>query len=333
MQESNEKAKAAGGTSYLSSLGAFALAFGCCVGWGAFVMPGSTFLPIGGPAGAAAGLILGAVAMLILAVNYHYLMGHYPDGGGTYTYTKKCFGYDHGFLCAWFLILTYIAIIWANATALPLIARTVLGSTFQFGFEYEIAGFHIYLGEIMLAEISLLIAALICLRRRLAVRTQILMAGILLVFVVICFAAAYAKSGGTAAYEPPYPSGRSHFGGIFTMFSLAPWAYVGFESISHSAGEAAFSHHGMCHRCGLCGVCISHPYFCFFSSGREQLLGGLHRSARHLSGNLLAAGLFCSEVCAWPRGNRLFEPRGARRHFHRADRQLYRPQPPSCRTV
>ena len=25
------------------------------------------------------------------------------------------------------------------------------------------------------------------------------------------------------------------------MFSLAPWAYVGFESISHSAGEAAFS--------------------------------------------------------------------------------------------
>lgn len=241
MQESNEKAKAAGGTSYLSSPGAFALAFGCCVGWGAFVMPGSTFLPIGGPAGAAAGLILGAAAMLILAVNYHYLMGHYPDGGGTYTYTKKCFGYDHGFLCAWFLILTYIAIIWANATALPLIARTVLGSTFQFGFEYEIAGFHIYLGEIMLAEISLLIAALICLRRRLAVRTQILMAGILLVFVVICFAAAFAKSGGTAAYEPPYPSGRSHFGGIFTMFSLAPWAYVGFESISHSAGEAAFS--------------------------------------------------------------------------------------------
>ena len=106
---------------YLTAVGAWALAFGCSVGWGSFVMPGTTFLPIAGPAGTAIGLGVGALVMLIIGMNFHYLMNRYPEAGGTYTYTKNSFGYDHGFLSAWFLVLTYIAIIWANATALPLI--------------------------------------------------------------------------------------------------------------------------------------------------------------------------------------------------------------------
>ncbi|MBR6916725.1 MAG: APC family permease, partial [Clostridia bacterium] len=147
----NNKVTETGRRPYLSSLGAWALAFGCSVGWGAFVMPGGTFLPIAGPLGTALGMALGAAIMLVIAANYHFLMNRYPaDGGGAYTFTKLCFGYDHGFLSAWFLILTYVAIIWANATALPLIARTLLGGVFQFGFHYEIAGFHIYFGEILL---------------------------------------------------------------------------------------------------------------------------------------------------------------------------------------
>ena len=144
---------------YLTPLGAWALAFGCSVGWGAFVMPGTTFLPIAGPVGSALGLGLGAAVMMILAANYHYLMNRFPGSGGTYTYTKRCFGYDHGFVSAWFLILTYVAIIWANATALPLIARTLLGPAFQFGFHYVIAGYHVYMGEILLAVGSLVLAA------------------------------------------------------------------------------------------------------------------------------------------------------------------------------
>ena len=47
--------------AYLTPAGAWALAFGCAVGWGAFVMPGNTFLPIAGPVGTALGLGLGAV--------------------------------------------------------------------------------------------------------------------------------------------------------------------------------------------------------------------------------------------------------------------------------
>ena len=228
------------GAPYLSSLGAWALAFGCAVGWGAFVMPGGTFLPIAGPWGTALGIFLGALVMLLIAKNYHYLMNAYPDGGGAYTYTKKCFGYDHGFLNAWFLLLTYIAVIWANATAIPLIARTLLGNVFQFGFNYEIAGFHIYFGEILIVLAALVIGALVCLRRRLAARTQIAMAIFLFASVVIVFVVAAAKNGGLSSITPAFSSDHTPVGGTFTIFALAPWAFVGFESISHSAGEAKF---------------------------------------------------------------------------------------------
>lgn len=226
---------------YLTAVGAWALAFGCSVGWGSFVMPGTTFLPIAGPAGTAIGLGVGALVMLIIGMNFHYLMNRYPEAGGTYTYTKNSFGYDHGFLSAWFLVLTYIAIIWANATALPLIARTLLGSTFQVGLDYEVAGFHVYFGEILLAIASLLIAAIVCLRRKAAEWTQIVMAVLLFAGIVICFTAATGRPGNTLSAGPSYMPGHYPLDECFTIFALAPWAYVGFESITHSAAEAKFS--------------------------------------------------------------------------------------------
>lgn len=228
-------------TPYLTALGMWAFAFGCSVGQGAFVMPGNTFLPIAGPVGTAIGIALGAIVMLVLAKNYHTLMNRYPDSGGTYTYTKKCFGYDHGFLSAWFLILTYIAILWANATALPIVARTLLGSTFQFGFHYEIAGFHIYMGEIILALLALAAAAFICLRRSLAAGMQIAM-GIFLaaasVFLLVF--ALLKRDASVPLFDPPFSSSGSAVQGTFTILALAPWAYAGFESVSHSAAEAKF---------------------------------------------------------------------------------------------
>ena len=227
------------GCTYLTPLGAWALAFGCAVGWGAFVMPGNTFLPIAGPVGTALGLALGSAVMLLLAANYHFLMNRFPGCGGAYTFTKRCFGYDHGFVAAWFLILTYIAIIWANATALPLIARALLGPTFQFGFHYVIAGFQVYMGEILLAVSSLMIAAVICLNKKLAEKTQIVMAVLLFGAVTACFA--FARSGVRHdAFTPAFAAANDSFGGTLTIFALTPWAFVGFESISHSTEETKF---------------------------------------------------------------------------------------------
>ena len=142
---------------YLSPLSAWAMSFGCAVGWGAFVMPGTTFLPVAGPLGTLIGLAVGAAVMFLVGRNYHYLIQHFPEAGGAYGYVKRVCGHDHGYICGWFLILTYIAIAWANATALALIGRNLLGGMFSFGFKYHIAGYDVYAGEILLSAFAVLV--------------------------------------------------------------------------------------------------------------------------------------------------------------------------------
>ena len=71
---------------YLSTRGAVALAFGCAVGWGVFVMPGTAFLPVAGPLGTLIGLGIGAAVMFLVGRNYHYLIQNFPEAGGGYGY-------------------------------------------------------------------------------------------------------------------------------------------------------------------------------------------------------------------------------------------------------
>ena len=205
-----DKSPSVGLTQYLSSLGALALSFGYAVGWGAFVMPGTTFLPSAGPLGTVVGVLFGALAMGIFAINYHRLTIRYSGPGGAATFAQKVFGEDHGFLVAWFLWLTYIAILWANATAMILIVRFTLGNVLQFGFHYTVAGFDVYFGEAVLSVISILICGGICLlNKKLAVITQIIFASVLAIGVFFFFFFALAQhQGGLSAMAPAFMDGR-----------------------------------------------------------------------------------------------------------------------------
>ncbi len=76
------------------------MSFGCCVGWGAFVMPATIFLPMGGPMGSCVGLVLGMLAMMVISCNYGFLAARHPNScAGAYTYVRDVMGYDHAFLC------------------------------------------------------------------------------------------------------------------------------------------------------------------------------------------------------------------------------------------
>ena len=226
----------------ITPLGAWALSFGCAVGWGAFMMPGNSFLPVAGPLGTVIGIAVGALIMLLVGVNYHYMLRAWPDAGGAFSYVKNSFDADHGFVASWFLLLTYVAIVWANATALPLIGRFLLGNVFQVGLHYQIAGFDIYLGELVLAIGALVVCSLLCLHGRAAVRTQIVMALLLFGGVLVCSVSVFSRlEGGLKSLAPPFMPGRSPFAGVLTIVAMSPWAFVGFESISHSAPEFRFS--------------------------------------------------------------------------------------------
>ena len=240
MHSSDEKS---GGLSpYLSTLGAVSLAFGCAVGWGAFIMPGTTFLPVAGPLGTLIGLGVGAAVMFLVGRNYHYLIQKFPEAGGAYGYVKKVCGGDHGFICGWFLILTYVAIAWANATALALVGRHLLGGFFNFGFRYEISGCDVYAGEILLSIVVLLLVGGVFLcGKRLAVRVQTFFALVLVFGIAACVAAVMMKHEvGMAGFAPAFADGKPPALQVFAIVALAPWAFVGFESVSHSAEEFAF---------------------------------------------------------------------------------------------
>lgn len=229
-------------SKYLSPLAAWALSFGCAVGWGAFVMPGTNFLPVAGPLGSAIGLVVCALIMIIIGVNYSALMAKYPGPGGSYTFASKLLGSDHGFICAWMLLLTYTAVIWANATALSLIVRCVFGNVFCFGFSYNFAGYTVYFGEVLLSFALLAVMTLICAVRKKAVKWfQIVMALVMFVGIALCFIAVTIHRGGLSGINPPFKDGSSPAIQVFGIVILGPWAYLGFESISHSSGEFGFS--------------------------------------------------------------------------------------------
>ena len=130
---------------YFSPLDAWAMAFGVMVGWGAFVMPGNTFLPLAGPTGTIISMAIGLACMLLIGFCVSFLMKRSAQSRGIYAYTKEAFGRDHAFLCAWFLCLSYLTIVFLNGTALFLVIKTILGKTAYTGYHYTIAGKVVYL--------------------------------------------------------------------------------------------------------------------------------------------------------------------------------------------
>ena len=205
-------------------------------------MPGTTFLPLAGPLGTVLGVLAGAAVMVVLAWNYHYMVRRMPSAGGTFTFVQRMFGGDHGFFCAWFLCLSYMAIVWANATALTIVARCLFGDALRFGFSYSIKGFEVSLGDVLLSMAAIVSAAAICCRRRTAGGVQAALAATFAVGVAVCFAASlFCHGGGLQSMSPAFsPDGGKPFAQVLKIIALAPWFFVGFESICHLSREFRF---------------------------------------------------------------------------------------------
>ena len=213
---------------YLTPFMVVALSFGYAVGWGSFIMPGRQFLPNAGPWGTVLGVAIGTLAMLVIALNYHRMTLRYSGPGGAFSFAQHSFGEDHGFLVGWFLFLAYISILWANATSVKLLVRFTLGDVLQFGFHYNIAGFDIYFGEVLLSVLMIVLVGLLCLAgKRLAGRLNTILASVFFASVVICFIGAITKhQGGAATMGPAFASGENPVGQIVCILAMMPWAFV-----------------------------------------------------------------------------------------------------------
>ena len=245
----------------------WAIAFGCVIGWGSFINPGKKFLPTSGVAGTAIAMILGAIVMIIIAFSYAYMVPKYPKAGGEFTFTRMCFGKNLAFVCGWFLVVAYLTNVPMNSTAIGLIVDGLDGNAdiLKFGFHYAIAGFDIYMGEMMLAMfILLLFGYLNIIGVQKAAIVQTILSSLLVVCVFTLFVAGLVSSkakgvnmapvwgfdkaaaienGATMADIGKYAhSGTAGImGAILATFAIAPWAFVGFDAIPQAAEEFNFS--------------------------------------------------------------------------------------------
>lgn len=218
------------------------LALGAIIGWGCFVLPGNAFLPKAGPLGTCMGMLIGALLIVVIALSYGYLIRKFPVSGGEFIYTKAAFGKRNAFVCGWGMILAYWSLIPLNATALALISRFLFPGIVQQGLLYQIAGWDVYAGEVILASAFIIIMALINIRgikqaSWLQTAISLTLVGCILVISFIVMSLSDWSN-----LSPGFPEGRRWWTGVFSIVAMAPWAFIGFDCIPQSAEEYNFSH-------------------------------------------------------------------------------------------
>ena len=230
----------------LNPINVLAIALGSIIGWGAFVMPGETFLKSSGPLGTAIGMAIGGFIMIIIAYCYGYMIQKIPVAGGAYAFSFKEFGHKHAFVCGWFLGLSYLSIVPLNATALGMIGRYMFPGILQKGYLYSVAGWEVYLGEIIFSAIALIIFAVISIKgAKISGNVQTIMALFLVgSIIILMLVAIFSDKTSINNLKPLFSPDVPPISGILSIVAIAPWAYVGFDSIPQAVEEFKFSSKG-----------------------------------------------------------------------------------------
>ena len=228
----------------LRAIDLWSLALGAMIGWGCFVLPGNMFLKESGPLGTFLGMMIGAAMTIIISLSFTYLIQKFPVSGGAFVYADAAFGKLHAFICGWFLVLTYWCLIPLNGTAVGLVARYIFPGVLSHEGTvlYNVAGWDVYAGELIVAILSIVILAWVNVRGVSftgAVQTAVamgLVGAILLLVVGVIW-----KQPDFSNLAPGFSPENTPLHGIFAVAAIAPWAFIGFDSIPQAAGEYRFS--------------------------------------------------------------------------------------------
>lgn len=220
----------------------WAIAFGSAIGWGSFVLP-ADWIAMAGPMGAIIGLVIGALLMIIIGVSYGFLIKIFPVAGGGFSYAYLGFGRRHAFFCGWFLTLGYISIVALNASAMALLAKFLVPEIATIGEMYTIAGWEVYFGEVAIASLALILFAWINIRGgSLSGKSQFIFCLLLITGAsLVVIGMIVSPSTSFVNMAPLFQPEKATWSAIFAIVAIAPWAYVGFDSVPQAAEEFAFS--------------------------------------------------------------------------------------------
>ncbi len=220
----------------------WAIALGSAVGWGAFILP-TDWIAAAGPLGAIIGFLIGGALMVLIAVSYGFLIRSFPVSGGELAFALVGFGRKHAFFCGWFLTLGYICIGALNASALALLFRILVPQVAQQGYLYSVAGWDVYLGEVLISIVALVVFAVLNIRgTALSGRIQFIACIIMLIAVACILVGVVLHPDNVIGNAgPAFPEGVSPVAAIVAIVAIAPWAYIGFDNVPQAAEEFDFA--------------------------------------------------------------------------------------------
>jgi amino acid transporter len=225
----------------LNRMDILSLVIGSIIGWGSFTLPGSKFLHESGVINTALGLIIGGIAVTFIQKGYHTMMQKHNEDGGEFSYTYNHMGKTHGFIVGWSLILCYLSIVPLNATAFVLVIKKLFGSSVKFFYLYNVAGYSVYLSEVLIASFIIILFAYINIRGlKTSSRVQNTMVIFLIINVLILFTFMFLnldKSSFAQNYTMNY-----HFKikEVAKVLAIVPFLFVGFDVIPQVSTKLNF---------------------------------------------------------------------------------------------
>lgn len=225
----------------LSEKFVWAIAYGSCIGWGSFILPGD-WISQSGSIAAAIGITIGALLMIIIGVSYGALVKHFPVSGGAFAFSYLSFGRYVSFFSSWFLTFGYICVVALNATAFSLLLKFMMPGVLEHGKLYTIAGWDVYITEIIIATALLLLFTFITIRgAQVSGSLQYYFCIAMVVVVLLMFFGSFFGSGFSLSnLQPLAEEKKGWFTSIIMIVAVAPWAYVGFDNIPQTAEEFDF---------------------------------------------------------------------------------------------
>ena len=220
----------------------WAIAYGSSIGWGAFILPGD-WLASSGTLGSTLGITIGGILMLIIAVAYGGLTTRFPVSGGEFAFSYAGFGKYVSFIASWFLALGYICVVALNASAFSLLFKFILPEFLEIGYLYTIAGWDVYIMEVILSSLVLVLFAFISIKGSgLSGNLQFLFCLFMALVVTVLFGWSFFSGEFTLSNaEPLFNDEAGIWTSIILIVAIAPWMYVGFDNIPQAAEEFKFS--------------------------------------------------------------------------------------------
>ena len=129
-----------------------------------------------------------------------------------------------------------------NATAFPLVIKKIFGGILEFGYLYNVAGYNIYIGEILTSSIIIIAFAALNLngiKKTSKVQNLIIFSLISMTFIVLV---GMIIKGNRTDFINTYINKYSFdLSQIIKVFAITPFAFIGFDAIPQLSKELNFS--------------------------------------------------------------------------------------------